>query len=193
MYGVVDLDKATETFERDLDLPVIEGGVFPDGVRSRIIGCRNRSYVELLAVEDPTSIEAEWIRDQIAAGVRLLGWAVETDELGGVAERLGRPVEVGTVEWHDGEVGSWEMVGAAEAMAEPWLPFFIRYPRRAAAPPPVLSGREPDRIAWIEVAGDADRLHAWLGTVAPSVRVTTGPPGIRSVGLEHKGGELVLD
>ena len=185
MYGVADLDEATEMFERDLDLPVTEGGVFPDGVRNRIVRCRNHSYIELLAVENPTSPGAEWISQQIAAGVRLLGWAVETGDVERVAERLGSPIVEETVEGHDGRMATFRLVGVAEAMAEPWLPFYIRYSRETAAAPAVVSRREPNRIAWIEVAGDAARLRAWLGTVASSVRFTGGPAGIRSVGLER--------
>ena len=39
-------------------------------------------------------------------------------------------------------------------------------------------------IAWVQVAGDADRLGAWLGGAELPVRVEdAAPPGLRAVGL----------
>jgi hypothetical protein len=54
------------------------------------------------------------------------------------------------------------MVGVVEAMAEPWLPFFISYARESGRSPlPESTAGVPDRLAWIEVAGDAARLREW--------------------------------
>ena len=52
-----------------------------------------------------------------------------------VSKRLGLPVVSGSIELADGRKGSWRMVGAVEAMAEPWLPFFISYDQRSERSP----------------------------------------------------------
>ena len=184
MYGVTDLDSATAMFEAEYQLTVADGGAHPDGTRNRVVWCVDRSYVELLAVDVPTSPEARWVQDEIAAGKRLLGWAVQTDDLALVSDRVGLPVVGGTIELDDGQVGSWRMVGADAATAEPWLPFFISYDRTSGRSPVVGSAAGvPDHLAWIEVAGDAARLREWLGDESLPVRVVDGVPGLRAVGL----------
>ena len=65
-------------------------------------------------------------------------------------------------------------------MAEPFLPFFIERDPGVADPG---AGGERGGITWIEVAGDADRLAAWLGDNDMPVRVVDGPPGVTAVGI----------
>jgi hypothetical protein len=43
-------------------------------------------------------------------------------------------------------------------------------------------------IAWVEVSGDADRLHQWLGGEELPFRVLDGAPRLRAVGLATAGG-----
>ena len=191
MYGVGDLDAATATFEADYQLPVSDGGVHPDGTRNRVVWCADRSYVELIAVDVPTSPQAQWVQDEIAAGKRLLGWAIRTDDVAAASERLGLPVVAGSIELPDGRTRSWRLVGVAAAMAEPWLPFFISYDQardHLAAPAAAV----PDHLAWVEVAGDAARLRDWVGASSLPVRVVDGVPGLRAVGLARGESEIVI-
>lgn len=45
-----------------------------------------------------------------------------------------------------------------------------------------------DSIAWIEIAGEEDRLRTWIGSdSAFEARIVGGPPGIHSVGLKLAG------
>jgi hypothetical protein len=193
MYGVTDLDSACSMFEAEYQLTVAEGGVHPDGTRNRVVWCADRSYVELLVVDVPTSAEAQWVQDEISAGRRLLGWAVQTDDLALVSDRLGLPLVKGSIELADGQRGSWHMVGAVEAMAEPWLPFFISYgPRLARSPLAEAAAGVPERLAWVEVAGDAGRLREWLGDNSLPVRVVDGMPGLRAVGIARGASEIVI-
>jgi hypothetical protein len=192
MYGVTDLDSASAMFETEYQLPVADGGAHPDGTRNRVVWCADRSYVELLAVDAPTSPEAQWVQDEIAAGRRLLGWAVQTDDLALASTRLTLPVVSGSIELADGRKGSWRIVGAGEAMAEPWLPFFISYDQRSDRSPLAESAGAPDYLAWIEVAGDAARLREWLGDEPLPVRVVDGTPGLRAVGLARGTSEIVI-
>lgn len=89
MYGVAALDAAAARFEAELGLTVLAGGTHPGGTSNRIVDCRDGSYVELIAVDNPTDEVALWIQSQIAAGIRLLGWAVQVDDIETVAARLG--------------------------------------------------------------------------------------------------------
>ncbi len=131
--------------EAEYQLTVADGGAHPDGTRNRVVWCVDRSYVELLAVDVPTSPEAQWVQNEIAEGRRMLGWAVQTDDLSLVSDRLGLPVVSGSIEFADGQTGSWRIVGADDAMAEPWLPFFIGNDRTSGRSPLAASAaRMPD-------------------------------------------------
>lgn len=196
MYGVTDLDAATVRFEADFGLPVTEGGTHPDGTRNRTVDCKDGTYLELLAVTSPTSPEATWIQEQILAGTRLLGWDVLVEDIVAVSARLDLPATPGSIELPDGRVGSWQIVGVAESMADPSLPFFIKYdrsPEAGSAPP--AQPDSPEGIAWIEVAGDQERLRHWLGGTHSRLRIVdvgAGARGVRAVALSRGGEELVL-
>jgi hypothetical protein len=74
------------------------------------------------------------------------------------------------------------MTGVAEAMAEPWLPFFIqRHPGIADPGSPGEAGG----IGWLELAADPERLHTWLGGGEElPLRYAAGEaPGLRAAGL----------
>ena len=74
------------------------------------------------------------------------------------------------------------LAGVAQAMAEPWLPFFIQ--RDPGIDDPGAKG-DAGGIAWIELAAEPERLHAWLGCGEElPVRYAAGEgPGLRAVGL----------
>jgi hypothetical protein len=73
------------------------------------------------------------------------------------------------------------LAGVADAMAEPWLPFFIQRDPGVEDPG---AGGDAGGIAWIELVGDRERLHAWLGGETLPVRHAAGDaPGLRAVGL----------
>jgi glyoxalase-like protein len=135
-------------------------------------------YLEVLAVADPEEAAASLIGRTVAAAPDgLFGWAVAVPDVPGHAGRLGH--EVTSIE-RDGLTA--RLAGVAEAMAEPWLPFFIQ--RDPGIEDPGATG-DAGGIAWIELAGDADRLRAWLGGGEElPVRYATGDaPGLRAVGL----------
>jgi hypothetical protein len=132
----------------------------------------------VLAVADHEEAAPSLIGRTVAAAPDgLFGWAVAVPDVPGHAERLG--LEATSIE-RDGLTA--RLAGVAEAMAEPWLPFFIQ--RDAGIEDPGAAG-DAGGIAWIELAGDADRLRAWLGGGEElPVRYATGDaPGLRAVGL----------
>jgi hypothetical protein len=147
------------------------------------LGTHNRvfplggGYLEVLAVADPEEAGRSPLGRTIAAAPEgLFGWAVATEDVEADAARLG--LEVTTIE-RDGLTA--RLAGVTEAMAEPWLPFFIERDPGIADPG---AGGDAGGIAWLELAGDAERLDAWLdGAQLPLRYAAPGPAGPRAVGL----------
>jgi hypothetical protein len=183
IYATADLDAAAARVERDLGIAV-RGGGRHDG-----LGTHNRiaplggGYLELLAVADPAEAAGSALGAAVqariaAAGDGLMGWAVAVDAVEPVAARLG--TEISTIS----RAGlSARLTGVAEAMREPFLPFFIA--RDVGVPDPAAGSGEGG-IAWVEVAGDAARLERWLGGAALPVRVVDGPPAVRAMGVGER-------
>jgi hypothetical protein len=177
IWTTVDLDGAAARLAREHGLRDAGGG------RHVGIGTHNRvfplggGYLELLAVADPDEAAASVIGRAVAAAPDgLFGWAVAVEDVPAHAERLG--LEVTTIE--RGGLSA-RLTGVAEAMAEPWLPFFIR--RDAGITDPGAGG-DAGGIAWIELTGDSGRLGAWLRGEELPVRCAAGDaPGLRAVGL----------
>jgi hypothetical protein len=178
IWATRDLDATTGRLAREHGLSASGGG------RHAGIGTHNGilplggGYLEVLAIADPEEAKASWLGRAVAAAPEgLLGWAVGVDDVAAHAQRLG--LELTTIE-RDGF--SARLTGVAEAMAEPFLPFFIE---RGPAVPDPGSGGDAGGIAWIEVAGDHDRTDVWLGGADLPIRYALdGPPGVRAVGLE---------
>jgi hypothetical protein len=102
------------------------------------------------------------------------------DDVGAQAERLG--LGITTIE-RSGLTA--RLAGVAEALAQPWLPFFIQ--RDPGIANPGASG-DAGGIAWVEVAGDGERVRSWLdGEELPVRVVEESPPGVRAVGLGAGG------
>jgi hypothetical protein len=150
IYATVDLDDAAARLERELGLVARGGG------RHEGIGTVNRivplggGYLELLAVADPKeAASSPFGRGLMArlehAGDGLLGWVVAVDDIDSVAQRLGTALT--TIS----RAGlSARLTGLAEAMREPFLPFFIS--RDPGVRDPGVDG-DAGGITWVEVAG----------------------------------------
>ena len=52
---------------------------------------------------------------------------------------------------------------------------------------------ETIEIARLELAGDADRLRAWIDDERGPITVDSGPPGVTKVVLSTPGGEVSID
>jgi glyoxalase-like protein len=179
IWATRDLTAAAERLARDLGLRGAGGG------RHVGIGTHNRvfplggGYLEVLAVADPEEAARSPLGRAIAAAPEgLFGWAAAVEDVEAHAARLG--LAVTTIE-REGLTA--RLVGVAEAMAEPWLPFFIE--RDPGIANPGAAG-EAGGIAWLELAGDAERLTAWLGGAGLPLRLAQAddvPRGLRAVGL----------
>jgi hypothetical protein len=174
IYGTTDLDAASARIETELGLPVQPGGRHVgQGTHNRIVPLGD-AYLELLAIYDRKEAAASPIGRILLeriTGDGLIAWAVRTDDVAAIAQRLG--TELVTVRR---DALTAELTGVAEALREPYLPFFGRSDTRPGA-----GGTE--RLDWIEVGGDAERLREWLGGAELPVRVVDGPPAVRAVGI----------
>ena len=137
---------------------------------------------------------------QLKAGSAWGGWAIAIRDINEVAARTGiEPVPGSIQDEHGLTIGSWRYVLPPDD-ANGALPFYVPYDdapesrllkwqerlARAAHP------RGPVDLAWIEVAVDEETLRQWLGDLSVPVRISSGEPGIRAVGLRTPDGELVI-
>jgi Glyoxalase-like domain len=155
------------------------------------------TYLELIAVADAAEAAASpfgcWVAAAGPSGSPL-GWAVRTDALDGVAERLGLTVRDGSRVAPDGTLLRWRTAGLEQAAAEPCLPFFIEWaegtplPGRAAVSHPA----GPVRITELMLVGDPDRIAAWLDGHALPIGVRPGVPMLASVALAGRARTIIL-
>jgi hypothetical protein len=199
IYASRDLDATSRRFLDEFGLDSLVGGLHPNwGTGNRIVPL-GHDYVELLGVADPvvagTSPIGRRHKAATADGDALQGWCVATDDLDGLAKRLGLAITAGLRRLPDGRELSWRAAGLEATFAEPSLPFFIEWlvaedlhPGSGAASHRI----EPVGISWVEVGGDPARMMEWLGGDELPVTVTPGPAGLRAVGIETSSGEVVL-
>jgi hypothetical protein len=197
LFAVDDLDIAHREVERRFGLRSIEGGRHPAwGTANRIVPLGD-TYIELVAVADPdiaaTTVFGRWV----AAGHpgRPLGWAVRTDELDAVVERLGMPIAAGSRQTPAGDVLRWRSAGVPEAAAEPALPFFIEWAAGSAFPGAAAvdhpgGGATLKRLSF---TGDADRITAWLGDDDLPIDIEPGVARPARLVLARPGGDIQFD
>jgi hypothetical protein len=180
IYATRDLEHAERRIERELGLASLPGGRHEGlGTHNRIVPLGG-GYLELLGVADQQAAESSdfgrGLLDHLErGGDGLLGWAVAVDDAAAVARRLGTVV---TTIRRSGL--SARLTGLAEAMREPFLPFFISRDPGIADPG---AGGDAGGITWIELSGDEARLEQWLEHAELPVRVVPGPPAVRAVGI----------
>ena len=184
LYAVSDLEAGATRFEEDLGLESVPGGRHAAwGTANRIVPL-GPDYLELIAVVDPDTAAASDLGKQVlAAGDGLMGWAVATDDVGAAAAHLGLQIERGSRKRPDGVRLAWRYAGIEESAASGgMLPFFIQWDGPAELHPGG-DHSAPAGIRWVEVAGDEDRLRAWLGGAELPVRFTRHGRGITAAGI----------
>jgi hypothetical protein len=179
IWATRDLDAAAARFEREYGLAAAGGGRHEGmGTHNRIVPLGG-GYLELLAITDPDEAAASPLGRFVDAAVEgWMGWAVVVDDVDAVAERLGTEM---TVIARAGFTA--RLTGVVEALAEPTLPFFLQ---RDEGTPDPGEGAAAGGLAWVEVAGDAERLREWLGGTGLPVRVQPGEPALHAVGAGER-------
>jgi hypothetical protein len=189
IYATNDLAAAAARVKSELGLAVVGGGRHDGiGTHNKIVPLGG-GYLELLAIADRAEAAQSDLGRAVqaridAVGDGLLGWAVVVPDVEPVAERNGTAV---TTISRQGL--SAHLTGLVEAMRDPFLPFFIS--RDHGIPDPGVNN-DAGGIAWLELAGDRDRLERWLGGTELPLRFADddGPPGPRALGIG--AGDLVV-
>ena len=94
-----------------------------------------------------------------------MGWAVSVDDLAPYEKRLERESMPGNRTFPDGRHLEWRQIGIKGLMADPQLPFFIKWTSPAELLPSSLSGNVT--LASVEVSGSRQRVENWLGETIP--------------------------
>jgi Glyoxalase-like domain len=189
IVAAADLAADAAAVGRRLGLEVAPGGRHDGLGTENMIIPLHEGFVEVLALADADEAQQSEAGRLLAARVAaaaggLLGWVLRVPDAAAVAARLG----IGTVTVGRGGRTAL-LAGFSEALREPSLPFFIERPD---TPPPAGAGPRLEAprptagpgIEWVEVAGDAERLSAWLGEpLPPSVRLTAGEPALLRAGI----------
>lgn len=194
--AVQDLDAAAARLRADYGLASVAGGSHgPMGTANRLVPLGDQ-YIELIAVEDPTSTAPTALRiaEWSAAGDALAGLSLAVDGIDAVATRIGSSVVPMQRSTADGVI-SFVVTGMEAALGPERLPFFIEWRDGAELR---LGAEPPDHhaevlgIAWVELGGDEARAREWLGGEVEGLRLVGGPPGIHRAAIATGAGEVVL-
>ena len=200
LIAVADLAEAAREFEARYGLTSIEGGRHPGwGTANRIVPL-GATYLELVAVVDDAEAAqsdfGRWIAGASPSRARPVGWAVRTQNLDDVAQRLSLMVRSGSRVTGSGQLLQWRLAGVEQAAVEPSLPFFIEWEQGTRLPgeAPVTHRAGRVHIGRLELAADGDRVAHWLGPHRLPITVTPGTPSLSRVVLATtEGDDIILD
>jgi hypothetical protein len=196
LIAVSDLDAAGREFEARHGLASVAGGRHPGwGTANRIVPLGD-TYLELVAAVDAAEAAGSPFGRWVAAAQtgRPLGWAVRTRQLDVIAGRLGLAVTTGSRRRDDGLVLQWRLAGMEQAIADPALPFFIEWTHGTPLPGRTEADHRdgPLRVDQVRLAGDADRIEAWLGAHDLPIAVQAGTPAVAGVVLAAASNRIAI-
>jgi hypothetical protein len=196
------LAATAERLSKKIGVVPVDGGVHPRfGTRNVILPLSQERYVEVVEVLDhPASYKAPFgqaVRARSENGGGWMGWAVAVDDLSEAERRLGREAVVGSRHRPDGVMLCWRQLGIKGLIADPQLPYYIKWDDETLHP---SVGAQTDvTIRSLEIAGDPDRVRDWLGLPpdhATSVEFTFvsphGNPGLLSVTFDTPDGPVIV-
>jgi hypothetical protein len=164
----------------------------------------NGQYVEVVEVLDhPASIKAPFgqaVRARSEAGGGWMGWVVAVDDLTPFEERLGRQSVPGNRKFPDGQELTWQQIGIKGLIADPQVPYLLRWDDGTEALHPSNARDSTVRLDSLTIAGSCARVTEWLGTpvesplgdVAVKWIAPNGTPGLLSVTFDTPSGKVEL-
>lgn len=199
LLGTADLEGTARELSSRHGLISYEGGRHTGlGTGNRIVPLGD-CYLEIIGVVDEAEAETNafgrWLATQVAAGPRLVGWCLATDDIDGFAARIDVDAVAMRRVLPDGGILSWRLAGLEVAMAEPPLPFFISWEVDAELHPGragIAHGQGPVRLTGIEVGGDESRLEEWIAGEPLPVTVVDDTPAVRAALLAGPDGPIRL-
>jgi len=204
--GPEGLVATSERIADTLGLEFVKGGVHPRfGTRNVIFPLKNHQYLEVVEVlEHPASLKAPFgqaVRARSEEGGGWMGWVVSVDDLAPFEERLGRESVPGNRRFPDGRELTWRQIGINGLIADPQLPYIIRWDEETADlhPSQAIEGQQGE-ITGLALAGNRPRVLEWLGdpAVSPAAGLNvqysapSGTPGLMSVTFETPKGSVTL-
>ena len=178
-----------------------DGGFHPRfGTRNHILPLADDRYIEVVEVlEHPAADKAAFgqaVRARSEMGGGWMGWVISVDDLAPLEERLDRESVHGSRHFPDGRLLEWEQLGVKGLLADPQLPYFLKWDSDPSVLPSALDGSI--RLKKIEITGNRERVEDWvgvpLGEVFDGVKIKfsaeNGQPGIRSVTFETANGSV---
>ncbi|MFT3876777.1 MAG: VOC family protein [Propioniciclava sp.] len=191
--GPDGLTPAVRRLEDSLGVPFRDGGFHPSfGTRNNILPLADGRYIEAVEVlEHPAAEKAifgQAVRARSALGGGWLAWVIQVDDMAPLEERLGRKSAHGTRQFPDGRRLEWDQIGVKGLMADPQLPFFVKWTSPDELLPSALPPREVE-VLEIRISGSRDRVSEWVGRdigpvfdgVGLNFDSPNGNPGIESV------------
>lgn len=199
--GPVGMEAETQRFESVLGVKSIDGGIHPGfGTRMRLIPLHRGRHIEIVEVLDHPAAakvpfgQAVRVRSEMGGG--WLGWVISVDDLAPYQSRLGRNPVIGIRHFPDGRRLEWEQLGVKGLIADPQLPFFIRWISEASVLPSALPATIS--LEGLQIAGSRKRVEKWLGLdiktdfddVAISFDSPSGYPGLAAVTFTTENGSV---
>lgn len=204
VIAVHDVEAAAAHLRHEHGLLFQPGGIHPSGTKNWANLFPDGSYIELLAINDPSLPSAALIARFLERhGDGLFHWALRTDDIETVAARTGVAPAGGSIDSHEGErQASWRIVSHPDPRRSGvGLPFFIQYdgPRRDSSVPArraraAATGVEvtEGRIDWVETGADPAVLSTWVGDESLDIRVAAGERGLQRVELTVDDRDVIL-
>jgi len=191
--GPKGLLAAVAGLEDQLGVPFKDGGFHPRfGTRNHILPLTRGQYLEVVEVlEHPAADKAAFgqaVRARSELGGGWLCWACEVDDMAPYEERLQREAGIGSRQFPDGRRLEWEQIGTRGVVADPQLPYFIKWTSGASTHPSALGEGQIELVKMV-IAGSRQRVSDWLGFELGDVfdgvefkfNAPNGQPGIESV------------
>ena len=196
--------KATaQRLSKQLGVTPVDGGIHPRfGTRNIILPLAHERYVEIVEVLDhPASDKAAFgqaVRARSEAGGGWLGWVVRVDDLTEAEKRLGYESSEGSRRRPDGVELKWRQLGIKGLMADPQLPFYVKWDDESVHPS--VGATTDVTISGLQIAGDPDRVCEWLGLPADQTSTVIdftfvaphGTPGLLSVTFDTSKGPVTI-
>lgn len=202
--GPGGLAPAVARLEDALGVSFRDGGFHPRfGTRNNILTVAEGRYLEVVEVlEHPAAEKAVFgqaVRARSELGGGWLAWVLEVDDMAPLESRLERNAVHGSRQFPDGRRLEWDQIGIKGLMADPQLPYFVRWISEEDVRPAALAPADVS-ILEIRLSGSPERVSDWIGQVlgpvfdgvALTFDAPNGNPGIESVTFRCPNGLVTI-
>ena len=202
--GPDGLAAAVGRLEETLGVEFRDGGFHPRfGTRNNILAVDGGRYLEVVEVlEHPAAEKAVFgqaVRARSELGGGWMAWVLQVDDMAPLEERLTRKAVHGSRLFPDGRRLEWDQIGIKGLLADPQLPFFVRWTSPEEVRPAALAPAPVD-IVEIRLSGSPERVSEWIGIdlgpvfdgIALTFDAPNGNPGIESVTFRCPNGLVTI-